>query len=193
MELTGKWHSPPNYKAWLSLATAYSCMILSQVHGHAILAWLQHGGNRTKFDGGSSRDSLCAAYEGAHFHPISEILHASGMLSSSAMFAVIVILLAINMRSGREQPQQYYQILLWLTLWIPPLYYIPAWIGHFAFQRDVPAVFTYATTFSGWRAGETCAWNAFLGLRTVSEPTEWAGAIVLACVELWTVVMPKIY
>ena len=42
----------------------------------------------------------------------------------------------------------------------PPMYlgcatrYLFAWAGHFYYQADIPAVFTYGTTLRGWSRGE---------------------------------------
>ena len=71
------------------------------------------------------------------------------------------------------------------------LRYLPAWAGHFLYQADVPAVFTYGMTLRGWAAGELCSVRALVAGRAVGgfyELTLTAALVVvyvLAAVGPW--------
>lgn len=101
-------------------------------------------------------DLLCGGYAAAHFDVTSNILHAAGMVAALYLAVQTVAGLALaatvglpSHRSGTALAQFF--------LWVWPIYYLPAWVGHLWFQKDIPAVFTYGTTVRGWAAGEYCA------------------------------------
>ena len=52
---------------------------------------------------------------------------------------------------------------------LPPTWYLYAWAGHYMFQADVPAVFTYGMTLRGWASGELCSVLALVNGRTVGR------------------------
>ena len=92
---------------------------------------------------------LCGGYASAHFDQMSNILHAAAMLT--AVYAAVNVFLGPVVRRSSVAT-----VVQWF-LWIWPVYYLPAWVGHLWFQKDIPAVFSYGTTFRGWAAGEYCA------------------------------------
>ena len=112
-------------------------------------------------------EALCEAYESHHFDSTSNVLHAAGM--AVTLITAAYALCAPSVGVVRRM----------LLLWLPPLWYLWAWAGHFFIQKDIPAVFTYGMTLHGWASGECCSLLAFFGLRTTPRSHE-----MLACVAL---------
>ena len=108
----------------------------------------------------SSFDALCAGYEAHHWHSTSNCLHACGMLLSFGLVATLMAALASSSKARWVGA-------LTVASVIPPTWYLYAWAGHYLFQADIPAVFTYGMTLRGWAAGELCSTLALLGGRTV--------------------------
>ena len=137
----------------MDLVLPYSAMVLSQAYGSAIIGILW--GENAKLEALAqdtdavrpdlSYRELCNGYVAAHTNTYSNILHAAGM------FGVLFLIAAV---AAARKPR--------VALWIPPIYYLTAWTGHFVFQRDIPAVFTYGLTLKGWIYGESCAWEDLL-------------------------------
>ena len=172
-----------------SLVVAYIIMVLSQMYGANIIGFLwgaeaqrqallvqQASHDTVRPD--QSYDIMCQGYAAAHYHYVSDLLHTSGMLG-----ALVLLLASIIVSYGRQigmatttttTTTHEYASPGRLCLWIPPVYYLTAWTGHFVFQRDIPAVFTYGTTLRGWLMGETCAWEHLLSssYRTGSTTTD---------------------
>jgi hypothetical protein len=167
----------------LPLILAYATMVAVQSHGAALIGLLwgpeaQQAATETTTDAVQPDlplEALCAGNEAAHFDTWSNILHAAGMLTTLLVFVLLVVSVA------RARPLR---ASLRLASWLPPAYYIPAWTGHIGIQRDVPAVFTYGTTFRGWATGEYCAWRDLAEGGTVAQLREVALTVALTLV--WT-------
>lgn len=140
----------------LGTILAYVAMVVAQTQGGKIIEAL-HGSEVAEkalsqlsaeaVQADLSVRELCQGYAAAHFDVTSNILHASAMVATLWLFVYSVTLLFF----GFFQPKNF--------LLLPPLYYLPAWVGHFIFQKDIPAVFTYGTTPRGLLAGEYCAFE----------------------------------
>ena len=105
------------------------------------------------------------------------------MLASTYLFVVHVLLsvpVAISPRQDKKNgPKELATRAVEGFLWIWPVYYLPAWVGHLIFQKDIPAVFTYGTTFRGWAVGEFCAFGDLLEGGIV-HGTQWVPTVVLS-------------
>eukprot|EP00539_Tryblionella_compressa_P017315 CAMPEP_0178842612 /NCGR_PEP_ID=MMETSP0746-20121128/15621_1 /TAXON_ID=913974 /ORGANISM="Nitzschia punctata, Strain CCMP561" /LENGTH=91 /DNA_ID=CAMNT_0020506001 /DNA_START=17 /DNA_END=292 /DNA_ORIENTATION=- len=75
--------------------------------------------------------------------------------------------------------------------WSFPAFYLPAWAGHFFLQKDIPAVFSYGTTLSGWYNGETCAYKALWEGHIVDTPYDIFLSVVLGVIMLAFMVPPS--
>ena len=140
---------------------AYSLMLLAQSQGEAIIRTLH---NATAASAATAPDAnsdvsadhtfeqICVGYEAHHYDADSNALHSAGMILSAGL------LIAALAGKGAG-----------LAVWIPPTWYGFAWVGHYFFQADIPAVFTYAMTLRGWASGEACAVLAMLAGR--ANPT----------------------
>jgi hypothetical protein len=115
---------------------------------------------------------LCNGYAAAHFDSASNILHAAGMVATLWLFVYATTLFFF----GFGKFQHY--------LYLPPLYYLPAWVGHFIFQKDIPAVFTYGTTPKGLLSGEFCAFEDLFHGGIARNPTEmmYSGMVLVAMI-----------
>jgi len=143
-------------------------MVLAQTSGPEIIELLH--GSKAK-DAALSLDpvlpdstNICAEYEAAHFNQVSDVLHCAGMV------ALLLLLIAVPLKPPPRNA----------ILWGPPIYYLPAWVGHYCFQKDIPAVFSYGTTLHGWWMGEWCAFKQLFSGRILSTSIEWVSALVLA-------------
>jgi hypothetical protein len=110
---------------------------------------------------------LCAGYAAAHFDSTSNILHASAMVATLWLFVYATALFFFGFGKFKNY------------LYLPPLYYLPAWIGHFIFQKDIPAVFTYGTTPRGLLSGEFCAFEDLFHGGIVHNPTDLMYSCIL--------------
>ncbi|GMH98194.1 hypothetical protein TrVE_jg14245 [Triparma verrucosa] len=166
------------------LAIAYALMCIAQNFGSEIVAIL-HGdeakaaamtGNND-VDPNAPLEDLCLAYESHHFSGLSNSLHAAGICLSILSFLSAIT----NIGSvGRLRN----------LAWVPPLYYLSAWAGHFFIQKDIPAVFSYGMSFRGWYAGEYCSMRAFFGwgdrgFVTLAEP--WQFMATVALMAMWVI------
>ena len=122
---------------------------------------------------------LCGGYAAAHFDSTSNILHAGGMLA--ALYLALNVLFAAPL-GLRGKNATSLETVVKLFLWIWPIYYLPAWVGHLWFQKDIPAVFSYAGTVRGWAAGEYCAFFDLFSGGVVSAPTELLPTAILTYV-----------
>ena len=148
----------------LSSMLSYGLMVLAQTQGVSIIG-LIHNASAAKAASQPDANSdvlhdasvaeLCAGYEAHHWESTSNCLHASGML------LVFVFALACCMGNLTSHWK------LRLAVSIPPTWYLYAWAGHYAFQADIPAVFTYGMSLRGWAVGELCSVGALLAGRTV--------------------------
>jgi hypothetical protein len=167
----------------LPLIVAYTAMVAVQSHGAALIGLLwgpaaAQAATETPTDAVQPDlplAALCAGNDAAHFDTWSNILHAAGMLTTLLVFGLGVVSVA----AARPLVES-----LRLAAWLPPSYYIPAWIGHIGIQGDVPAVFTYGTTLRGWASGEYCAWRDLAQGGTVAQP--WEVALAVALTLVWT-------
>lgn len=147
----------------LRIGTTYGMMMLAQSRGTALIGILHNESAAvaatappTDVLPDAAFESLCDAYEGHHWHSTSNCLHACGML---LVFGFLLALCTRRVSTWRDAAR--------IAQVVPPTWYLYAWAGHFLFQADVPAVFTYGMTLRGWCAGELCSVRAlFLG-RTV--------------------------
>lgn len=139
---------------------AYAAMAVAQTWGGVII-YVLHGSEAA--ERAQSRlvgmqgvtpswdiPDLCQSYEASHFDRASNILHASSMVATLWLLVYSVTLFFF----GFFKPKNFLNIL--------PLYYLPAWFGHFVFQKDIPAVLAYGTTVHGILVGEYCAFLALL-------------------------------
>lgn len=120
--------------------------------------------------------SLCDGYDKAHFDTTSNILHAAGMVA--ALYLAVSVIVALPLGGWFRNPSHFLQQFLWI--W--PVYYLPAWVGHLWFQKDIPAVFTYGTTVRGWAVGEYCAFCDLFAGGVVSETMDVGKSAVLTSI-----------
>jgi hypothetical protein len=156
----------------IAVATLYIMMVVSQMYGPQIIQFL-HGAEAMEVALDDAATStihpdaplleLCQGYEKAHFDVTSNVLHAGGMIASLAL--VLLAFLRPRLRGVFD------------LVYLAPLYYLPAWIGHFWLQRDIPAVFSYGMTLRGLVSGEYCAWVALIERRVLHSSLE----VVQAC------------
>lgn len=154
-------------RALSSLVLAYAVMAASQVWGPAVIQLL-HGKEARAAAAAAGTESVAPdlsleklrrGYDDAHFDSVSNCLHAGAMVA-----VVIIILWTVTPASSGRR---------WCGLAsLLPVYYLPAWTGHFFLQKDIPAVFTYGTTWRGWACGEFVAFQSLLAGTTVSTLTE---------------------
>lgn len=64
-------------------------------------------------------------YLSQHQQPLCRVLHYSGSLAATALFAFALV---------KRRPS-------WLA-WVPVCGYLPAWIGHFFIEKNRPATFS---------------------------------------------------
>lgn len=158
------------------LIVAYATMFIAQLRGGAIVAALHGHEVAERALRGLTSESvqpdlplrdLCAGYVAAHFDRTSNILHAAGMVATLWLFVYTTTLFFFGFGNLK-----YYLIL-------PPLYYLPAWVGHFVFQKDIPAVFTYGRSFQGLLNGEYCAFEDLFHGGIARNPTEMFYSVLL--------------
>ena len=132
----------------LGLGVAYSLMLLSQSQGEAIIRTLHNAtAAAAAIDIDANSDvsadhtfgEICKGYEAHHFDMDSNALHSAGMLLAFGLLAAAL--------KGKGAG---------LLLWVPPTWYGFAWVGHYFYQADIPAVFTYGMSLRGWASGEVC-------------------------------------
>jgi len=158
------------------LIAAYAAMYIAQTQGGAIVAALHGQEVAEEALSGLTAEAvqsdlpvrdLCAGYAAAHFDTASNILHASSMVATLWLFVYTTTLFLF----GYGNPKFY--------LYIPPLYYLPAWVGHFVFQKDIPAVFTYGQSARGLLNGEYCAFEDLFHGGIARNPTEMVFSSIL--------------
>ena len=170
----------------IPLTTSYGFMIVSQLYGPEIIDIL-HGLEAKQVATSippvlPNSSNLCNEYEIAHYHSLSNILHVSGMICLLILIWLMAVMVFLRITFGFCR-QSYLKYCLHLLIWCPPLYYLPAWIGHFIYQKDIPAVFSYGTTLEGWYKGELCAFIALWEGRALSNnPSEYIVSTILAMV-----------
>jgi len=177
-KITGRLASPTLLSSYIPLFAAYAAMVIAQMYGAPILGLLwgkdiqavAEAQDTSAVKPDLSMEVLCRGYTAAHFDTNSNIWHAAGMVAS------MILLLVAGGAVGKYSVSPAMTILLW----IPPVYYLPAWVGHFGFQKDIPAVFVYGTTFRGWWRGEACAFMDLFQGGLVSEPVELVGTVLLS-------------
>eukprot|EP00908_Phaeocystis_cordata_P021499 Transcript_3858.p2 GENE.Transcript_3858~~Transcript_3858.p2 ORF type:complete len:213 (-),score=64.15 Transcript_3858:118-756(-) len=155
----------------LRIGATYGAMVLAQRRGSDIIRVI-HNSTAAAAAAAPPEDvapdtafeALCDGYESHHWEATSNCLHACGMLLVFAFTSALLF-----------QPS--WHGVLRLALAVPPTWYLYAWAGHFLYQADVPAVFTYGMTLRGWAAGELCSIRALVFGRTVGPygPNESVG------------------
>ena len=152
---------------------AYIAMVVAQTKGRNIIEVL-HGTEAAEraMTMWSSRESvpsdlsrleeLCPGYRSAHFNSFSNILHASSMVATLWLFIYSTTLLFF----GFFKPKNF--------VYLPPLYYLPAWAGRFYFQKDIPVVIARGVTLRSFLAGEFCSVLAMISGNLVRNGTEIA-------------------
>eukprot|EP00977_Amphora_coffeiformis_P021709 scaffold9766_cov268-Amphora_coffeaeformis.AAC.1 len=171
----------------LPLAISYAAMYAVQSKGPAIIGALWGpdaqaaavAQNVDDVQPDADVSILCGGYDAAHFDVTSNILHAAGMVA--AVYAVVQAVMGLLGVVGGERRASMTSTVQWF-LWVWPVYYLPAWVGHLWYQKDIPAVFTYGTTVRGWAAGEYCAFCDLLSGGIVNEPAELVPAAVMTLV-----------
>jgi hypothetical protein len=163
------------------LVVAYTLMFIAQMQARTILATL-HGSDAVhkalsdlmvqSVRSNLARPELCVGYAAAHFNTASNILHASAMLATMWLSVYIVTLFFF----GHGHPKHFF--------YLPPLYYLPAWVGHFVFQKDIPAVFTYGQSIQGLVNGEWCAFQDLFHGGIARTPEEFVGSSILTAIML---------
>ena len=158
------------------ILSLYGAMVVAQSQGGAIISFL-HGNEaaaKALADLASQDvqpdldiDQLCMGYDAAHFDSSSNILHAAGMVSALWLFVYSTMLFLFGFGNFKH------------FLYIPPIYYLPAWVGHFVFQKDIPAVFTYGTTANGLLKGEICAFRDLFHGGMSRNSTELLYSVIL--------------
>ena len=163
----------------LGLGLAYSLMLLSQSRGEAIIRTLHNAtaaaaaaapDANSDVDAGNSFEQICVGYEAHHYDPESNALHSAGM--------ILTFGLLLGALSGRGPGGK-------LLVWVPPTWYGFAWVGHYFYQADIPAVFTYGMTLRGWISGEVCAVIALAAGR--SNPEVFDKALTCMVMGAWLV------
>jgi len=161
-----------NHSMVLDLAVAYVLMLVAQSRGPAIIELLHGIEARQAAEAlplvEPDSEKLCEEYEAAHWNATSDILHTAGMV-----VAIVLLLMALKTTLLGQERIQY-------LAWIPPVFYLPAWLGHFIFQKDIPAVFSYGTTLSGWAKGEYCSYLAMFAGRTLKRQSDWIPVGILS-------------
>lgn len=178
----------------LQLSVAYMLMVASQRYGGAIIGLLHGDAARSAAETMSTDDvqtdlsfkEMCEGYESHHFNSVSNCLHAAGMIIGFILVFQASIL--AKAKQYRPSGRSYSTHLLICLAWLPPVWYLYAWAGHFFLQKDIPAVFSYGTTLRGWASGELCSVLALIQGRALTSPTEWL--ISAAMVALHLVVLP---
>lgn len=149
----------------LGLGLSYGLMALAQSRGEQIIALLHNATAaaaaaaptaNNDVDAHQAFHEICVGYEAHHHNSESNALHAAGMLLAAGIIALAAT--ATTKTRG-------VRLVVWA--WVPPTWYLFAWVGHYFHQADIPAVFTYGTTLYGWASGEACAVKALLAGRSV--------------------------
>jgi hypothetical protein len=149
------------------LGLAYGLMLLSQSYGQEIISTLHNAtaaveaaapAANSDVSADTAFEQLCVAYEAHHYDWESNALHAAGMI---LVFGMLVVCAA----GGKEYACR-------LLPWAPPTWYLFAWVGHFFYQADIPAVFTYGMSLRGWASGEACAVIALCKGHSFNEPRD---------------------
>ena len=161
------------------LVLAYTLMFIAQIQGSNILAAI-HGADAVQkalsdrmiesVRSNLARPDLCVGYAAAHFNSASNVLHASAMLATLWLTVYASTLFFF----GHGHPKHF--------LYLPPLYYLPAWVGHFVFQKDIPAVFTYGQSIQGLINGERCAFQDLFHGGIARTPEEFVGSSILMAI-----------
>lgn len=163
------------------IVASYALMYIAQTNGGAIVGALHGSEAAEKALSDLSADAvqpdldirdLCAGYAAAHFDSSSNILHAVGMVATLWLFVYATTLFFFGVGNFKHY------------LYLPPLYYLPAWLGHFIFQKDIPAVFTYGTTARGLLSGEFCAFEDLFHGGIARNPTEFMYSAILLTVTI---------
>lgn len=159
----------------LGLGIAYSLMLVAQSQGEAIIRKLHNGTAaaaaaapeaNSDVSADHTFEQICIGYEAHHYDLESNALHSAGMI-----LGIGLLLTAIG-RKG-----------VGLTLWVPPTWYGFAWVGHYFYQADIPAVFTYGMTLRGWASGEACAVLAMMAGR--ANPTVENKGLACLIMAVW--------
>ncbi len=158
------------------LVIAYILMYFSQTQGGAIIEAI-HGSKAAEkalsaltaesVQSNLDRRDLCIGYAAAHFDSTSNVLHASAMVATLWLFVYATSLFFFGHGNLKH------------FLYLPPLYYLPAWVGHFVFQKDIPAVFTYGQSFTGLLNGEFCAFEDLFHGGIARTPEEFVYSSIL--------------
>lgn len=160
----------------VALAANYGSMLVAQTRGSSLIEVLHNKSAAVTAElppddvrPDMSLAELCAGYESHHWESTSNSLHAAGML-----LTFLIISVAISCKSLRAAAA------------VAPTWYLFAWAGHFEFQADIPAVFTYGMTLRGWASGEYCSVCALLAGRTVGSGPGGPAELMLTALLLAT-------
>ena len=125
----------------LLVSTGYILMAIAQRYGPEVIEVLHGKEAKQKATAVLQYDDvkadralqeLCDGYDAHHYDPVSNCLHAAGMI-----LGIISILSFLISRKGK------------ILVTVFPIWYLYAWVGHFFLQKDIPAVFVYGMTLQG--------------------------------------------
>jgi hypothetical protein len=142
-------------------------LVASQVFGRSIIRGLYGEARLQELDAadaatpvpfadGSEREfsAFCTFYESHHWNGPSNTLHTFGCIGVVVLSGICLQSFALQKNLSRG---------ITCLLWIPVVYYGFNWTGHFFWQRDIPAVFTWALDPQLFIWGELCqfrqVWN----------------------------------
>eukprot|EP00934_Nitzschia_sp_Nitz4_P007492 Nitzschia sp. Nitz4//scaffold55_size114948//5241//5807//NITZ4_003879-RA/size114948-snap-gene-0.163-mRNA-1//1//CDS//3329554464//7482//frame0 len=140
----------------LGIVLAYATMAVIYSQGGEIISML-HGSEASqsalfqetlRTRSMTTYPELCYGYSASQFDMYSNILHVMGMIST--IWVAVYAMTLYFFRFGN--PNHF--------LYLAPVYYLPSWIGHVVFQKNLPAVLSYGKTLDGLANSELCNWRA---------------------------------
>ena len=157
------------------IIVSYGFMVIAQYYGAEVIEVLHGEEARDKATSPQYEDvksdtplhQLCKGYDAHHYDPVSNCLHAAGMILT--FISICSFCLTMQAR---------------ILLTRPPIWYLYAWVGHFFLQKDIPAVFVYGMTLRGWLSGEYCSICSLVSGRTISLPWELVLTSILVMIHL---------
>lgn len=174
---------------------AYVVMVVLQIYGGKMIELL-HGAEAAEraldalkttqtspfVDGSHHRhidEFICSQYIPEHYDSNSNILHAFAMILTLWLFIYATTLIFFGFLEVK------------IFLYLPPLYYLPGWVGRIYFQKDIPpTLFGYGINPRIFLRREFCAvQELFTGntVRTSQEIIISGVLLVVGIILLFTV------